>query len=144
MSESDEHKALVNKIQSYVYEEEVFAKYLKGLMIQKEAGLRSFDEIQMSAIADIEFSHIQKKIYIIGEAKTSMYPINDASGHSIRQLHLYINLLSIQSNPHLIYATPYINIEYTKFEVTHALKKRGAAVSKIQTHFIDLDDLYKI
>jgi len=144
LSESNEHKALVKKIELYVKKETEFLHYQDGLMINKEAGLQSFDEIVIKATADIEISHVEKKIYILGEAKTSMYPLNDKAGMGIRQLNIYIDLLLLNQNSHLIYATPYIDIRHTKFEVSRAIEKRGIPNNQIKTHFIDLDDLYKV
>lgn len=144
MSESNEHKALVNKIELYIKEEAEFQDFQNGLMINKEAGLKSFDEVDIKATADIEISHVEKKIYILGEAKTSMYPINDKAGLGIRQLNIYIDLLLLNQNSHLIYATPFIDMRHTQFEVSRAVEKRYDPNNQIKMHFIDLDDLYKL
>lgn len=140
MSESNDHKSLVEKIRSFVNNESLFSQY-KPLVNQKETYIKNPHRVRTSSQADITFEDLSGEIYIIGEAKTCMYSLEHKS--SKEQLDKYISFLSLHRNPHLIYAVPFIQFKMTQFEVNSSIKRLSDSfpgADRIVTHFIH--DLY--
>ncbi len=122
MSDASSHAALVDLIRQHVNTSDEFKTYLKGLLPKKEVKLSSFPIVKRTSTADIEFSHYEGKIYIIGEAKTTKYSIQD----SLVQLDNYIQFLKHKTNPWLIYSVPYIQEGMTNGTIIRRLEKLDA------------------
>lgn len=122
MSDASSHAALVDLIREHVNTSDEFKAYLKGLLPKKEVQLSSFPMVKRTSTADIEFSHYENKIYIIGEAKTTKYSIQD----SLIQLDNYIQFLKHKTNPWLIYSVPYIQEGMTNGTIIRRLEKLDA------------------
>lgn len=140
MSESNDHKSLVDKIHSFVNNEPSFSQY-KPLLNQKETYIKNPHRVRASSQADITFEDLSGEIYILGEAKTCMYSLEHKS--SKEQLDKYIGFLSLHRNPHLIYAVPFIQLKMTEFEVNSSIERLSyqfPGADRIATHFIH--DLY--
>ena len=140
MSESNDHKALVNKIHSFVTNDVAFSGY-HPLISQKETYIKMKHRVRTSSQADISFEDLSGTIFIIGEAKTCKYSLEHKT--SKEQLDKYIEHLSMHKNPHLVYAVPLIQLRMTQFEVCKSIErmsKHYPGANNINTHFID--DLY--
>lgn len=122
MNGTSRHAALVDLIREHVNTSDEFKDYIKGLLPRKEVQLSSFPMVKRTSTADIEFSHYEDKIYIIGEAKTIKYSIQD----SLIQLDHYIQFLKHKTNPWLIYSVPYIQEGMTKGTIIRRLEKLEA------------------
>lgn len=122
MSESQQHADSVNIIKDYVYSDDYFTDFIRGLIPQKEVSVHGAPLIKNTSRADIEFSHYLDQIYIIGEAKT----LSDSIEDNLVQLENYINYLNLKNNPWLIYAVPYIQIATTKNIIQVTLRKLDA------------------
>ncbi len=122
MSESQQHADSVNLIKKYIFSNNNFADFKKGLIPQKEVSVTSFPIVNSTSRADIEFSHYLDEIYIIGEAKT----VSDNIEKNIVQLENYIKYLKLKNNPWLIYAVPYIDIQITKNSIIKTIDNLDA------------------
>lgn len=76
---------------------------------------------QDSCLTDYEAFDLKKEIYIIGEAKTTKYPLTEKKSQI--QLDIYLEKLRAKNNPHLIYAVPCSLFENTLQTIVRAARK---------------------
>ena len=117
------HEYLISCISQYVqseYFKKNFFHQPSQLLTTGEKRLFRSDH-QDSCLTDYEAFDLKKEIYIIGEAKTTKYPLSDKK--SKVQLDIYLEKLRAKKNPHLIYAVPCSLFENTSQTIIRAARK---------------------
>ena len=120
--ESKLHSDLVQKIVHYVRDDKFKEFFPENGQILDITEKELFNEISFSAISRGDYigQDIQKSIYIIGEAKTEEYSLDEAS--SKLQLRNYLKIGIRKINFHLIYAVPLSIFRSTKAQLLHEIR----------------------
>ena len=136
------HEFLVGSIADYVRSEN-FKKYFsdnQSIIHKYEDSIRSRIPDMSDSRADYQGLDHNRKIYIIGEAKTVSYNLSHAS--SVVQLRNYLRDGSTKKKFHLIYAVPLALFNQTRSRIRKELEEFGKI--KIYYHVITDTDYLKV